>query len=150
MTSNNKCLQPLNTLVKYMIGAGVLPMRRIVEERKVIYEPYEDDRVTGWIKRAQCPRSRLAVVVLLEYVNQHHQRQRGVWRRKVFCVFVTRIGHVPKGQYDVTRSLLSYIFGSLMSSTAAKFAMSRIRPSRHCKVYIQHHALKGSDSGQPL
>jgi len=35
-----------------MIGAGIVPMRRIVENRKVIYEPYEDDRVKEWMDRA--------------------------------------------------------------------------------------------------
>ena len=52
MAGNDKELQLLRTNVKYMIGAGIMQMRRILENRKVIYEPYEDDCVKEWVDRA--------------------------------------------------------------------------------------------------
>lgn len=133
MSANDKALQLLRTNVKYMIGAGVVPMRRIVEDRKVIYEPYEDDRVSEWMERAQIQKFAREAAWQWSYswntfTNITSDKEGKFWRPKVRDAFVTRIGRIPKGQYDTTKFLLSDMFGTPMARTAKKFEVPAFDP----------------------
>jgi site-specific DNA-adenine methylase len=61
------------------------------------------------------------------FTNITSDKEGKFWRPKVRDAFVTRIGRIAKGQYDVTKFLLSDMFGSPMSRTAKKFLSCALR-----------------------
>jgi hypothetical protein len=155
MTENDKSLQLIRTNVKYMIGAGVVPMRRIVEDRKVIYEPYESDQVKEWMERAQIQKYAREAAWQWSYcwntfTNISSDKAGEFWKPKVRDAFVTRIGRIPKGKYDVQKFLLSDMFGTPMSRTAKKFEVPAFDPANPARFTdaIMHE--KEPIPGQPF
>lgn len=127
MAANDKATQLLRTQTKYIVGGGVGAFRKIIENRKVIYEPYEAPELQDWMEAAEVQDFFKALAWQWSFswnsfanISISYQGGRFFARPTVRDLFTVRSGRILAGESRVQRFFLSDKFGTPYHRVAPK------------------------------
>ncbi|WP_428657583.1 hypothetical protein [Runella sp.] len=136
MSANDKALQLLRTQTKYIVGGGVGAFRKIVENRKTIYEPYETHELQDWMEAAEVQDFFKALAWQWSFswnsfanISLSYQAGRFFARPTVRDLFTIRAGRILAGESRIQRFFLSDKFATPYYNAAPKIAVPAFDPA---------------------
>lgn len=157
MAANDKAPQLLRTQVKYIVGGGIGAFRKIVENRKTIYEPYQDPALEDWMEAAEIQEYFKALAWQWAFSwNSFANISLSIAGGRIFAkptvrdLFTIRIGRLLTGESRITRFFLSNKFATPYHHVAPKIAVPAFDPANPTQFAESIMHVKEPIPGQPF
>lgn len=157
MAANDKATQLLRTQTKYIVGGGVGAFRKVVENRKVVYEPYEAPNLQDWMEAAEVQDFFKALAWQWSFswnsfanISISYSNGRFFARPTVRDLFTIRVGRILAGESRVQRFFLSDKFGTPYHNVATKIAIPAYDPTNPTAFAESIMHVKEPIPGQPF
>lgn len=157
MAANDKALQLLRTQTKYIVGAGVGAFKKIVENRKTIYEPYEASDLQDWTEAAEIQEFFKSLSWQWSFswnsfanISIAYKNGRYFARPTVRDLFTIRAGRILPGESRIQRFFLSDKFATPYYKAAPKIIVPAFDPAFPTEFAESILHVKEPIPGQPI